>query len=82
MTSQFYTTSQHYTIATEPQVAPRVGQRVRRIVDPREDPAALTAAPSLDAKPVLSGVTRKVAATDDIPYDSLMARRRRANSTA
>jgi hypothetical protein len=82
MTSRSYTTSQHYTIATEPQATPRVGEHVRRIVDAWDDPAALTAALSLDAKPVPSGVARKVAATYAIPYDSLMARRRRANSAA
>jgi hypothetical protein len=85
MTSRSYTTSQHYTTATEPQATPRVGESFRRMVDARDDPsgpqfdaAALTAALSLDAKPVLSGVARKVAATYAIPYDSLMARRRRA----
>jgi hypothetical protein len=85
MTSRSYTTSQHYTTATEPQATTRVNENVRRMVDARDDPsapqldaAALTAALSLEVKPVLSGVARKVAATYAIPYDSLMARRRRA----
>ena len=45
---------------------------------PQFDAAALTAALSLDAKPGLSGAARKITATYAIPYDSLMARRRRA----
>jgi hypothetical protein len=88
MTSRFYTTAQHYSTATKPQATPatpRVGETVRRMADdrvapsaPRFDAAALATALSLDAKPVLSGVARKVAATYALPYDSLMARRRRA----
>lgn len=89
MTSPRYSTSQHYTNETESQIMPRTGEDVRRMVDATDDPraphfdaAALTAALSLDVKAVLSGVARKVSATCAIPYDSLMARRRRANSAA
>lgn len=89
MTSRPHTTPQHYAIETEPQATPRVRENVRRMVDARDEPsapqfdaAALTAALSLDAKPALGGVARKVAATYAIPYDSLMARRHRANSAA
>jgi hypothetical protein len=86
MTSQLYTTSQHYTVETEQPTA-LAGEQVRRIVGAKEDPgapqfdaAALTAALNLGAKPVSSGAARKVAATYAIPHDSLMARRRRASS--
>ena len=45
---------------------------------PQFDAAALTAALSLDAKRGLGGAAPKITATYAIPYDSLMARRRRA----
>ena len=80
-------TSQHYTVEPEWQATPRDRKHVRRVVDARDDPgapqfdaAALTDALSLNAKPVSTGVARKVAGTYAIPYDSLMARRRRAIS--
>ena len=78
-------TSQHDTVATEWEATPRAGKHVRRAVDARDDSGApqfdadaLTAALHLEAKPVSSDVARKVEATYAIPYDSLMARRRRA----
>jgi len=78
-------TSQHYIVETEWQATPRDREHVRRVVDARDDPgapqfeaAALSDALLLSAKAVSSGVARKVEATYAIPYDSLMARRRRA----
>ena len=81
MTSQHYTTAQHYTIETEWQTTPRVRTHARRIIEAREGPneplfdaAALTAALRLTAKPVSSSVARKVTGTYAIPYDILIVR--------
>jgi hypothetical protein len=88
MTSQ-YKTSQYYTVETGWQATPLDRKHVRRIVDARDDAGApqfdavaLTDALRLSAKPVSADVARKIAATYAIPYDSLMARRRRAISDA
>jgi len=88
MTSR-YMNSQYYTVETGWQATPLDRKHVRRMADARDDPGApqfdtiaLTNALSLNAKPVATDVARKVAGTYAIPYDSLMARRRRANSAA
>jgi hypothetical protein len=87
MTSHDDLTEQHYTVETDWQATTRVRPHVRRITDARESPneplfdaAALTTALSLDAKPVSASLARKVTCTFVLPYDSLMARRRRALS--
>ena len=80
-------TAQHYIVETDWQDAPRVSKHGRRAADARNDPAApqfdaaaLTTVLSLEPKPVSNSAVRRVAATHAIPYDSLMARRRRAIS--
>jgi hypothetical protein len=88
MTTQYYSTSQHYSIETEWQATSRERKHIRRTVDARDNPnapqfdaAALTAALRLAAKPVSSGVARKVAGTYAIPYDIVIARMRRSRTT-
>ena len=84
MSSNHYSTAQHYTVETEWQATPRVRAHVRRIVDARDNPGealfdatALTAALRLSAKPHSGGVARLVRGNYAIPYDILIARARR-----
>jgi hypothetical protein len=83
-------TSQHDAAEKEGHSTPCVRRSPGRAIDSQDDPqvphidaSALTAALDLAAKPGSGCAARKIAATNaiPIPYDSLMARRRRAFPT-